>query len=187
MSQISQLSVCSRPTQTAGKRPQGWRKFPQWIFFFFMGEMTVENETTKVDEEEETHGVDHKCVTSLLKGLLLVYWAVATHRSGSPASKGFSPKQHHASLHVCGSNWPDQTVTANNHLTHQMECFTHPSVVTSTKQLNGWKSRDALRRNLDCDWMSALSVTFKLDQSADFTTAGGSSFLFTMSAWNLSP
>lgn len=75
-----------------------------------------------------------------------------------PVSKGFSPKQHRASLHVCGSNWLDQTVTANNHLTHQMECFTHPSVVTSTKQLNGWKSRDALRRNLDCDWMSALRL-----------------------------
>lgn len=87
MSQISQLSVRSRPTQTAGKRPQGWRKFPQWIFFYFYGWTDCWNETNKIDEEEETHEVDHKCFTSLLKGLLLVYWAAATHRSGSASEQ----------------------------------------------------------------------------------------------------
>lgn len=58
-------------------------------------------------------------------------WAVATHPIGSSRTLRVRSES---------SNWSDQTVTAKNHLTHQMECFTHTSVVT-----NSWTGEESRR------------------------------------------
>lgn len=96
-------------------RYRGWGKFPWWSFFNVRVKWLL-----KWNKQQRRRG------RSAWNELQVFHFMTEGSADWAAAAQGS----------VRSSNWSQQTVTANNHLTHQMECFTHTSLVTSTRQLN---------------------------------------------------